>query len=91
MTDYIPQPGSYKDAAGSGFQGVNIEVKARGAQATKEDLEGIKYCKYHHAFNHTVKTCWPFKNMLQEKKKIKSYWIPKGQIFEAKKQISLCW
>ncbi|XP_075473900.1 uncharacterized protein LOC142504945 [Primulina tabacum] len=31
-----------------------------------EELKGREYCKYHNSYNHATKSCWAFKNILQD-------------------------
>lgn len=31
------------------------------------NAKGREYCKYHNSFNHSTKSCWAFKNVLQER------------------------
>ncbi|XP_073051290.1 uncharacterized protein [Primulina eburnea] len=32
-----------------------------------EELKGREYCKYHNSYNHATKSCWAFKNILQDR------------------------
>ncbi|XP_073030718.1 uncharacterized protein [Primulina eburnea] len=32
-----------------------------------EELKGREYCKYHNSYNHAAKSCWAFKNILQDR------------------------
>ncbi|XP_073304159.1 uncharacterized protein [Primulina huaijiensis] len=32
----------------------------------KEELKGREYCKYHNSYNHATKSCWAFRNILQD-------------------------
>ena len=34
---------------------------------SKEELRGKVYCKYHNFWNHSTKSCWGFKNVIQGK------------------------
>lgn len=49
---------------------------------SKEELKGREYCKYHNSFNHSTKSCWAFKNVLQER-------INKGVLKFPEKQESM--
>ena len=36
---------------------------------SKDELRGKVYCKYHNSWNHSIKYCWGFRNVIQDKVK----------------------
>ncbi|XP_073033859.1 uncharacterized protein [Primulina eburnea] len=74
-----------KTAMGSYYQEVEDVVLAEfNRMPPTEELKGREreYCKYHNSYNHATKSCWVFKNILQDR-------INKGVVKFPNKQDSM--
>lgn len=49
---------------------------------SKEEMKEREYCNYHNLYNHSTKSCWAFKNILQDR-------INKGVLKFPEKQDSM--
>ena len=36
---------------------------------SKDEFRGKVYCKYHNSWNHSIDSCWSFRNVIQDKVK----------------------